>query len=97
MRRLGDHLEKNQPGMEEPSVLDYIKSRLLPWKYPRVELPPEDQSFLDYSGRSTDDASVAQLVYSGACTGSFAESRATKKPGAMGQLFSVAPGADRPI
>jgi hypothetical protein len=29
------------PGMEEPSVLDYLKSRLMPWKYPRVELPPE--------------------------------------------------------
>jgi hypothetical protein len=28
--------------MEEPSVLDYLKSRLMPWKYPRVELPPEE-------------------------------------------------------
>lgn len=25
--------------MEEPSVLDYIKSRLMPWKYPRLEIP----------------------------------------------------------
>jgi hypothetical protein len=33
--------------MEEPSVLDYLKSRLMPWKYPRVELPPEDQALLD--------------------------------------------------
>lgn len=36
--------------MEEPSVLDYLKSRLMPWKYPRVELPPEE--FLS-PGRST--------------------------------------------
>jgi hypothetical protein len=28
--------------MQEPSVLDYLKSRLMPWKYPRVELPPEE-------------------------------------------------------
>jgi hypothetical protein len=27
--------------MEEPSVLDYIKSRLMPWAYPRIEIPPE--------------------------------------------------------
>ena len=31
-----------QPGMEEPSVLDYLKSRLMPWVYPRVEMPPEE-------------------------------------------------------
>ncbi len=27
--------------MEEPSVLDYLKSILMPWKYPRIEIPPE--------------------------------------------------------
>jgi hypothetical protein len=27
--------------VEEPSVLDYIKSRLMPWKYPPVEIPGE--------------------------------------------------------
>ena len=25
--------------MEEPSVLDYVKSRLMPWKYPRLSIP----------------------------------------------------------
>lgn len=30
--------------MEEPSILDYIKSRLNPQKYPRVELPPEPEA-----------------------------------------------------
>lgn len=25
--------------MEEPSVLDYLKSKIMPWKYPRVEIP----------------------------------------------------------
>jgi hypothetical protein len=25
--------------MKEPSVLDFVKSRLFPWKYPRVEIP----------------------------------------------------------
>lgn len=30
--------------MEEPSVLDYVKSRLFPWKYGRLELPPVDQA-----------------------------------------------------
>ncbi|MDI6694597.1 MAG: glycosyltransferase family 39 protein [Anaerolineales bacterium] len=30
--------------MEEPSILDYIKSRLRPQKYPRVELPPEPEA-----------------------------------------------------
>jgi hypothetical protein len=25
--------------MQEPSVLDYVKSKLMPWKYPRVEIP----------------------------------------------------------
>lgn len=31
--------------MEEPTVLDYVKSRLFPWKYPPVALPsaPQDQ------------------------------------------------------
>lgn len=28
--------------MDEPSLLDYIKGRLFPWKYPRIELPPEE-------------------------------------------------------
>ena len=27
--------------MEEPSVLDYLKSILMPWKYPRIEIQPE--------------------------------------------------------
>lgn len=27
--------------MEEPSVLDYVKSRLMPWKYPRLSIPDE--------------------------------------------------------
>ncbi len=27
--------------MEEPSVLDFLKSRLIPWRYPRIELPAE--------------------------------------------------------
>jgi hypothetical protein len=25
--------------MKEPSVLDYVKSRLMPWKYPKIEFP----------------------------------------------------------
>jgi 4-amino-4-deoxy-L-arabinose transferase-like glycosyltransferase len=28
--------------MDEPSVFDYVKSRLMPWKYPRVEIPPPE-------------------------------------------------------
>ena len=27
--------------MDEPSVLDYLKSKLMPWKYPRIEIEPE--------------------------------------------------------
>jgi len=27
--------------MEEPSVLDFVKSRLIPWKYSRIEIPDE--------------------------------------------------------
>ncbi len=27
--------------MDEPSVLDYLKSRLMPWKYPRLNIPDE--------------------------------------------------------
>lgn len=30
--------------MEEPSVLDYIKSKLMPWKGIKVEIPPEQES-----------------------------------------------------
>lgn len=29
---------------EEPSVLDYIKSKLAPWKHPVVKLPPAEQT-----------------------------------------------------
>jgi Dolichyl-phosphate-mannose-protein mannosyltransferase len=32
---------------EEPSVLDYIKSRLTPWKYPAVKLPPQEPASLE--------------------------------------------------
>jgi hypothetical protein len=28
--------------MEEPSVLDYLKSKLFPWKYPAISLPDEE-------------------------------------------------------
>jgi hypothetical protein len=28
---------------EEPSVLDYVRSRLMPWKYERVEIPPSPE------------------------------------------------------
>lgn len=30
--------------MEEPSVLDYVKSRLMPWKYPHVSIPEEREA-----------------------------------------------------
>jgi len=30
--------------MAEPSILDYVKSKLMPWKYPRVEIPVGVQS-----------------------------------------------------
>lgn len=30
--------------MEEPSVLDYLKSKLLPWKYPAVRIPVVDSA-----------------------------------------------------
>lgn len=30
--------------MEEPSVLDYLKSKLMPWKYPAVRIPVDDSS-----------------------------------------------------
>lgn len=26
--------------MQEPSILDYVKSKLIPWKYPRVDIEP---------------------------------------------------------
>lgn len=29
--------------MEEPSVLDYIKSKLFPWKYPAISFPPAQE------------------------------------------------------
>jgi hypothetical protein len=32
--------------MKEPSVLDYVKSKLMPWKYPRVELPASEQALI---------------------------------------------------
>lgn len=33
--------------MQEPSVLDYVKSKLMPWKYPRVEIPQLPTTFLE--------------------------------------------------
>jgi hypothetical protein len=48
--------------MEEPSVLDYLKSRLMPWKYPHVEIPPEEQDSLDQSSRSESVLAEDQLV-----------------------------------
>jgi hypothetical protein len=41
--------------MQEPSVLDYLKSRLMPWKYPRVDLPTEEQLSSEPSGDSQSD------------------------------------------
>lgn len=32
---------------EEPSVLDYIKSKLTPWKYPAIQLPTEEEAQLE--------------------------------------------------
>jgi len=40
--------------MEEPSVLDFLKSRLMPWKYPRIEIPDED-----YIGASFETESIS--------------------------------------
>ena len=48
--------------MEEPSVLDYLKSRLMPWKYPRVEIPPEEQSVLDQSRQAESEIRADQSV-----------------------------------
>ena len=43
--------------MEEPSVLDYLKSILMPWKYPRIEIQPE---------HPTQGDSLAPVLHSGA-------------------------------
>jgi hypothetical protein len=52
--------------MEEPSVLDYLKSILMPWKYPRIEIPPEPPAQSDLpapvlqTGAATVLATVAE-------------------------------------
>ncbi len=41
-----DSPEQNQPPQSEPSVLDYVKAKLMPWRGPAPEIPPlpdEDQ------------------------------------------------------
>lgn len=47
----------NSP-MKEPSVLDYVKSRLMPWKYPKVLLPEEPD--LEPSSLTEDESSAQQ-------------------------------------
>lgn len=52
---------------EEPSVLDYLKSKLFPWKYPAVELPeplkqPDVQAVAAYPGEVVPDSPQAQNV-----------------------------------
>ncbi|MEW5868774.1 MAG: glycosyltransferase family 39 protein [Chloroflexota bacterium] len=44
--------------MEEPSVLDYVKSRLFPWKYPHLEIPPEPAAAQDGSVAPGTAASI---------------------------------------
>ncbi len=45
--------------MREPSVLDYIKSRLMPWKYPKIALADE---FALASKEPTKDENSAQVT-----------------------------------
>lgn len=47
--------------MEEPSVLDYLKSRLMPWMYPRVELPPEEQLSFEQAEHPQGDIAESLL------------------------------------
>jgi hypothetical protein len=45
--------------MKEPSVLDFVKSRLMPWKYPPVELPPETEPTDDLSTSAVSQVAPA--------------------------------------
>lgn len=39
--------------MKEPSVLDYLKSKLFPWKYPAILIPDEDSGAIDQPGMAS--------------------------------------------
>lgn len=47
--------------MEEPSVLDYLKSRLFPGKYPRIEIPAEDEAAYINAAAKNAETEVAAL------------------------------------
>ena len=51
--------------MDEPSVLDYLKSRLMPWKYPRLNIPEETDTYsLQPDERLESDITPAMAVIS---------------------------------
>jgi len=57
--------------MEEPTVLDYVKSLLMPWKYPRIQIPapqPPDAAASELEGEAAFSARFASP------TGGMAES-----------------------
>lgn len=47
--------------MEEPSVLDYVKSLLMPWKGPRIRIPRPEQAPTPLAAE-TADAAAAEVV-----------------------------------
>lgn len=50
--------------MEEPSVLDYLKSKLFPWKYPPITIPGEDAGIAQQTGDLSSGQVSEQVVSS---------------------------------
>ncbi|HEY9076395.1 MAG TPA: glycosyltransferase family 39 protein [Anaerolineaceae bacterium] len=46
----------------EPSLLDYLKYKLMPWKYPKVEIPDQTEQLPDEQFHFPEESSAAYLV-----------------------------------
>jgi len=45
----------------EPSILDYLKSKIAPWKYPRIEIPEQIDPEIPISDQSINEHTNSQL------------------------------------
>jgi 4-amino-4-deoxy-L-arabinose transferase-like glycosyltransferase len=45
--------------MEEPSVLDYLKSRLIPWRGKKIEIPPAESALPEAEGERPGEQALA--------------------------------------
>ena len=48
--------------MEEPSVLDYLKSLLMPWKGQRIQLPNPQSEMMDATSAAPDEETVLETA-----------------------------------